>query len=71
MNAILKPVATLPLAQAGVTAVITDAGAAAEKRFVEFFAAQIRNPNTRGACFRACTRFLDWLRDARASNWAS
>ena len=71
MNAVLKPVATLssPLAT-GVPAVIVGAGAAAEKRFVEFFTAQIRNPNTRGAYFRACVRFLDWFHGVR-SNCAS
>lgn len=43
-------------------AVVVVAGPAAEKRFIEFFTAQIRNPNTRQAYFHACTRFLDWLR---------
>jgi len=33
---------------------------AAAKRFLEFFAAQIRNPNTRMAYFRAVSRFAGW-----------
>ena len=45
--------------------VIVDAGPAAEKRFVEFFTAQIRNPNTQAAYYRACTRFLEWLHGVR------
>jgi hypothetical protein len=32
----------------------------AAKRFLEFFAAQIRNPNTRKAYFRAVSRFAGW-----------
>jgi site-specific recombinase XerC len=30
-------------------------------RFLEFFAAQIRNPHTRRAYARAATKFFDWL----------
>jgi site-specific recombinase XerD len=32
----------------------------AARRFLEFFAAQIRNPNTRKAYFRAVSRFAGW-----------
>ncbi|MCB1098180.1 MAG: tyrosine-type recombinase/integrase [Verrucomicrobiae bacterium] len=39
---------------------ITQAGEAASRRYLEFFAAQIRNKNTREAYMRACSRFLDW-----------
>ena len=35
--------------------------AGAEKRFLEFFAAQIRNRNTREAYLRAVRDFLDWV----------
>lgn len=31
-----------------------------QRRFLEFFAAQIRNPNTREAYARAIARFLNW-----------
>ena len=40
--------------------VIRDAGPDAVKRFVEFFTANIRNPNTRAAYARAVRRFCDW-----------
>jgi integrase/recombinase XerD len=35
-------------------------GEKATRRFLEFFAAQIRNPNTREAYARAVANFLDW-----------
>ena len=41
-------------------AVIADAGERAGKRFLEFFTANIRNPNTRQAYARAVARFLEW-----------
>jgi len=41
-------------------ALIIDAGEKAQRRFVEFFTANIRNPNTRLAYARAVARFLDW-----------
>jgi site-specific recombinase XerD len=37
--------------------------AGAEKRFLEFFAAQIRNRSTREAHLRAVRDFLDWAED--------
>lgn len=40
--------------------IIVRAGAAAQERFLEFFAATIRNKNTREAYFRAISRFLKW-----------
>jgi site-specific recombinase XerD len=43
-----------------VPVLIAGAGPRAQKRFVEFFTAQIRNPNTRAAYARAVVRFLDW-----------
>jgi len=39
---------------------ISDADVTASTRFVEFFTAQIRNPNTRSAYYRAATRFMHW-----------
>jgi integrase/recombinase XerD len=41
-------------------ALIDQAGPRAGKRFVEFFTADIRNPNTREAYARAVARFLEW-----------
>jgi hypothetical protein len=43
-----------------VPALIADAGDAAGWRYVEFFTANIRNPNTRRAYARACSRFFAW-----------
>jgi site-specific recombinase XerD len=41
-------------------AIIEAAGPRAREKFLEFFTAHIRNPNTRRAYLRACARFLDW-----------
>jgi site-specific recombinase XerD len=43
-----------------VSALIVPAGEQAGWRYVEFFTANIRNPNTRRAYARACSRFFDW-----------
>ena len=43
-----------------VPALIADAGDPAAWRYVEFFTANIRNPNTRRAYARACTSFFAW-----------
>ncbi len=45
--------------------VIEAAGPRAKKRFVEFFTAAIRNPNTRASYFHAVKRFCDWCEDRR------
>jgi site-specific recombinase XerD len=45
---------------AGVPAVVMAAGEKAGLRFVEFFTANIRNPNTRRAYHRACGDFFRW-----------
>ncbi|RAI54540.1 integrase [Roseicella frigidaeris] len=50
---------TLPGALA-VPAAVADAGEAAARRYVEFFMAQIRNPNTRAAYARAASDFFGW-----------
>lgn len=42
---------------------IADAGDAAQKRFIEFFTAQIRNANTREAYVRAVVDFFAWIDD--------
>jgi site-specific recombinase XerD len=46
-----------------VPALIADVGEAAGWRYVEFFTANIRNPNTRRAYARACARFFAWCED--------
>jgi site-specific recombinase XerD len=43
-----------------VPAVVAEAGEKATYRFLEFFTASIRNPNTRAAYYRAACNFLDW-----------
>ena len=57
----LAPVGSSALVRgSGLPVVIQEAGPPAAKRFVEFFAATIRNPNTRAAYLRATRTFLDW-----------
>jgi site-specific recombinase XerD len=46
-----------------VPALIAAAGEQAGWRFVEFFTANIRNPHTRRAYARACSRFFAWCED--------
>ena len=41
-------------------ALVLRTGEKAQRRFLEFFAAHLRNPNTRLAYARAAGRFLDW-----------
>ncbi len=43
-----------------VPAIVADAGDAAAKRFLEFFAATIRNKNTRTAYLHAVSQFFAW-----------
>jgi site-specific recombinase XerD len=43
-----------------VPAIIAEAGDKAARRFLEFFAATIRNKNTRTAYYHATVRFFDW-----------
>jgi site-specific recombinase XerC len=47
-------------ASIGVPAIVADAGDAAAKRFLEFFAVTIRNKNTRTAYLHATGRFFAW-----------
>src|SRR5271169_6621348 len=43
-----------------VPAIVAAAGDGAARRFLEFFAVTIDNPNTRAAYFHACRRFFAW-----------
>src|SRR5271168_5137584 len=43
-----------------VPAIVAAAGDGASRRFLEFFAVTIDNPNTRAAYFHACGRFFAW-----------
>src|ERR1700761_4416010 len=46
-----------------VPALIADLGDPASWRYVEFFTANIRNPNTRRAYARACSQFFAWCEE--------
>jgi site-specific recombinase XerD len=61
LPAILPPGTLIgPVDAPAVPALIVAAGDAAGWRYVEFFAANIRNPHTRRAYARACSRFFAW-----------
>jgi site-specific recombinase XerD len=53
-----------------VPSIIAGAGHAAGRRFLEFFAATIRNKNTRMAYYRACVRFFAWCDEHRIGQLA-
>jgi len=66
LPAVLDPADPGSLAPAAphlVPALIAGAGEAAGWRYVEFFTANIRNPHTRRAYARACSRFFTWCED--------
>jgi len=64
LPAIIQPGALTPYPDTYLLQVlISDAGDAAAWRYVEFFTANIRNPNTRRAYARACSRFFLWCED--------
>ena len=46
-----------------VPALIANAGDKAGWRYIDFFTANIRNPNTRRAYVRACSQFFTWCED--------
>ena len=48
-----------------IPAAIADAGEHAARRFIEFFAATIRNKNTRLAYYRAACHFFAWVEQHR------
>jgi site-specific recombinase XerD len=54
---------TAPIDTHLVPALIADLGEQASWRYVEFFTANIRNPNTRRAYARACSRFFAWCEE--------
>ena len=65
LPATLEPgqLATLTDSSHLVPALIADAGDPAAWRYIEFFTANIRNPNTRRAYARACHQFFAWCED--------
>jgi len=50
----------VPISSPALPALVTAAGERARVRFLEFFAANIRNPHTRRAYYRAAEEFLAW-----------
>jgi len=61
---VIPPGALTPLPDTRlVPALIAAAGEQAGWRYVEFFTANIRNPHTRRAYARACSRFFAWCED--------
>ncbi|HXR36887.1 MAG TPA: site-specific integrase, partial [Candidatus Binataceae bacterium] len=58
------PAILLTAPAAPVAAVIAERGQHAGPRFVEFLTANIRNPNTRKAYYRAACEFFDWCDQA-------
>jgi hypothetical protein len=58
----------VPITSARLPELIVAAGERAGMRFLEFFAANIRNPHTRRAYARAAEEFLTWCADAGVSS---
>jgi site-specific recombinase XerD len=50
----------VPISASALPALVAAAGERASMRFLEFFAANIRNPHTRRAYYRATEEFLTW-----------
>jgi len=55
-----SPLPAIILPDTHLPALVAAAGEPATRRFLEFFAASIRNPHTRRAYDRACGAFLAW-----------
>src|ERR1700752_2563933 len=54
----------VPISSPALPSLVAAAGERASMRFLEFFAANIRNPHTRRAYARAADEFLAWCADA-------
>jgi hypothetical protein len=54
----------VPISSSTLPALVAAAGERASMRFLEFFAANIRNPHTRRAYYRAAEKFLSWCASA-------
>ena len=54
----------VPISSPALPALVAAAGERASMRFLEFFAANIRNPHTRRAYYRAAEEFLAWCASA-------
>ena len=58
----------IPITSTRLPALVAAAGERASIRFLEFFAANIRNPHTRRAYYRAAEEFLAWCASAGVSS---
>jgi integrase/recombinase XerD len=56
----LSLVGSSPTGRTIIPVIVATAGENAARRYLEFFAVTIENPNTRQAYFHACRRFFDW-----------
>jgi len=65
--ALASALPTLPYGELVVPSLVADQGERAAKPYIEFFAAQIRNPNTRRAYARAANDFFGWCEQHRLS----
>ena len=61
----------VPISSSALPALVTAAGERASIRFLEFFAANIRNPHTRRAYYRAAQEFLAWCGSVGLSSIAA
>jgi site-specific recombinase XerD len=61
----------VPRVTRALPALVAAAGDAAQLRFLEFFAASIRNPHTRRAYGRAVTEFLTWCEERGVASIAA
>lgn len=57
--------------EAALPSLVSAAGERAGVRFLEFFTANIRNPNTRRAYARAASEFLTWCTEVGVSSLAA
>src|ERR1700733_5980744 len=61
----------IPIRAPAVPTLVAAAGERASRRFIEFFAANIRNPHTRRAYARAAQEFLAWCASVGLSSIAA
>jgi hypothetical protein len=54
----------IPISSRALPVLVAAVGERASRRFLEFFAASIRNPHTRRAYYRAAKEFLVWCASA-------
>ena len=69
---VISPKSDHAIAKASDSILVPDAiavaGPEAVNRLIEFFTAQIRNPNTREAYGRACMQFFAWMAENRVND---